>query len=223
MPEVTREDDSGESEEVVATDGRVIGGRAMATRQRLLDATEELLDRNGLFELRLVDITREVGTAPATFYQYFSDIDAALLALADDAAQTTHELVEILEPEWSEPAHAARAKAFVAAYVRYWDSHRAVLRVRNLKADEGHAEFRKIRSASQVAMMTVLSRKITEAKSEGRVGDQVDPVATAAAMLAMMERLMAYSAELQQRGTTTKNIEDTLSTILFETVSGMSV
>ena len=71
------------SEPALASDGRVIGERAQRTRRRLLDATAALLDERGALGLRVVDITRSVGTSPATFYQYFSDVEEAILVLAD--------------------------------------------------------------------------------------------------------------------------------------------
>ena len=46
----------------LASDGRVIGARAHRTRRRLLDATAKLLEERGALGLRVVDITREVGT-----------------------------------------------------------------------------------------------------------------------------------------------------------------
>ena len=70
-------------EQIVALDGRPFGKRGVETRQRLLDATRELLETHGIRDLRVVDIARTVGTSPATFYQYFRDVEEAVLALAD--------------------------------------------------------------------------------------------------------------------------------------------
>ena len=102
-------------DELLATDGRVIGERATATRQRLLDATLELLRRDGVLELKVVDITRDAGAAPATFYQYFSDLDAAILALSEIAIDDQAPLVEYLQPPWSSVDDLPRASAFVEA------------------------------------------------------------------------------------------------------------
>src|SRR5918992_1094428 len=121
---------------VVAADGRVIGERALATRRRLLDATEALLERDGVRDLKVVDITREVGSAPATFYQYFADIDAAILALANEAAEEAKQLVETLTPVWSDAGDIERARAFLAAYMSHWRARHAALRIANLRADE---------------------------------------------------------------------------------------
>ncbi len=75
------------TDNLLAADGRVIGSRAKATRLRLLDATAKLLRSHGVLELKVVDITREAGTSPATFYQYFADVDTVLLALAETAGE----------------------------------------------------------------------------------------------------------------------------------------
>jgi len=71
-----------EPEPTTALDGRSLGRRGTETRARLLHATAQLLEDNGLRELRVVDIARRVRLAPATFYQYFRDVEEAVLALA---------------------------------------------------------------------------------------------------------------------------------------------
>jgi AcrR family transcriptional regulator len=68
--------------EPLALDGRALGQRGARTRRRLLDATSQLLETEGIRDLRVVEIARVVGTSPATFYQYFRDVDDAVLALA---------------------------------------------------------------------------------------------------------------------------------------------
>ena len=206
---------------VKAADGRVIGNRAKATRNRLLEATVSLLERDGVLDLKVVDVTREIGAAPATFYQYFADIDAAILALADEAVQDEQPLVQHLTPGWSVPADFARAQAFVEAYTRYWDEHSAVLRIRNLKAEEGDPAYRKTRTAAHLVLMTEMASMVEMGQKAGRVDATLDPVATAAAMLAMLERLMAYRSELQRRGPTAESLRDTLTTVLFQTLSGL--
>ena len=47
--------------DVVATDGRVIGRRAIQTRRRILDATAALLRQQGALDLKVIDVAREVG------------------------------------------------------------------------------------------------------------------------------------------------------------------
>ena len=61
-----------------AADGRVPGRRGLATRQKLLDCTAEMLKTTSYRDLKVVDIARKVGTSPATFYQYFPEVESAI-------------------------------------------------------------------------------------------------------------------------------------------------
>jgi AcrR family transcriptional regulator len=209
------------NDEVLAADGRVIGSRAQATRRRLLDATAKLLEEQGVLELKVVDITREVGTSPATFYQYFADVDAAILALAEEAGEDEHPLLEHLDPGWADDG-LGRARAFVDEYLDYWRDHRAVLRVRNLKAEEGDPAFRAVRSKANLRLIEGMSQMVRDGQRAGRLTDTLDPFATAAAMLAMIERLLAYQTELGRRGTSRHALRETLATILYQTLTGRS-
>ena len=210
------------AEEVLATDGRVIGERAAATRQRLLDATLALLQRDGVLDLKVVDITREASAAPATFYQYFADLDAAVLALAEMAVDDEAPLVDFLQPVWSSPADHLRAVAFVDAYATYWNDHQAVLLVRNLKAEQGDIEFRAVRTRANLLLLRRMADMVTAGQEAGRVSTLLDPFATAAAMMSMLDRLLAYSNELRRRGSSKEAQRDTLVAILFHTLSGIS-
>lgn len=97
------------SDDIHAADGRVIGARAQATRRKLLDATAKLLTEQGILDLRVVDISREIGTSPATFYHYFNDVDEAILELASEATEDEKPLVDHLKPGWTEADEIGRA------------------------------------------------------------------------------------------------------------------
>src|SRR3954447_10384868 len=127
MERATREHD-----QAVAIDGRALGRRGAQTRRRLLDATEELLETHGIRDLRVVDIARVVGSSPATFYQYFRDVEEAVLALAESVGDEIAPLAARLEPPWDATHGLDDARALVDGFVGYWDRHRAVLRTRNL-------------------------------------------------------------------------------------------
>lgn len=209
------------ADEVLATDGRVIGERAAATRQRLLDATLTLLQRDGVLDLKVVDITREASAAPATFYQYFADLDAAVLALAEMAVDDEAPLVEFLQPVWATEEDHARAVAFVDAYATYWNDHQAVLLVRNLKAEQGDIEFRAVRTRANLLLLRRMADMVSAGQEAGRITPKLDPFATAAAMMSMLDRLLAYSNELRRRGSSREAQRDTLVSILFHTLSGL--
>ena len=116
--------------ESIALDGRPLGRRGLQTRRRFLDATSSLLETSGIRDLRVVEIARDVGTSPATFYQYFRDVEDAVLALAEDVAEDLVPITQMLAEPWT----TTSARRMIELFVASWDTHRGVLRTRNLAA-----------------------------------------------------------------------------------------
>ena len=208
--------------DVLAADGRVIGARAQATRRRLLDATAKLLDEHGVLDLKVIDVTREVGTSPATFYQYFADVDAAILALSIEAGDDEAPLQRHFATSWTGEDGLDRARAFVDDFIAHWREHQAVLRVRNLKAEENDPPFRTARRQANLAIIEKMMTMVVEGQRAGRIAEVVDPFAAAAGMLAMAERLLTYEREIVQRGTTPHALRETMATLIYETLTGRS-
>ena len=188
----------------LASDGRVIGTRAQRTRRRLLDATAELLDVRGAFGMRVVDITREVGMSPATFYQYFADVEAAILVLADEASDDAQFLADLLEKSWLDADGEAHALEFVRAFMDYWDRRRAILRVRDLRAEEGDKRFWSARLDGYAAIIPGFTAMIEQGQAAGSVSRELSAYAAASALAAMMERLVTYQSEFGRRGVSTE-------------------
>src|SRR6185437_255113 len=96
-----------------ALDGRALGRRGARTRRRLLDATAALLETHGIRDLRVVDIARAVGSSPATFYQYFRDVETAVLTLTQEVGDDLAPLVALLDPPWDADTGLDTARALV--------------------------------------------------------------------------------------------------------------
>ncbi len=206
------------SPESLALDGRALGRRGLRTRARLLEATAALLDSGRARDLRVVDIARAVGTSPATFYQYFRDVEAAVLALAEAAAEDLAPVTRRLGEAWT----PGSARQLVAAFVASWEQHRAVLRLRNLAAQEGDPRFRAVRNASLLPITEALAARIAESQAVGRVGPDVAPIAAASAMVAMTERVAAFHREIEELGVGRDALIATTARIIDQTVTGPS-
>lgn len=204
----------------VAIDGRLLGRRAQLTRQRLLEATGALLAEHGIRDLRVVDIARNVGTSPATFYQYFRDVEEAVLALVEGLRDDLLPLLEELQEPMRGRNGLETARRLMDGFITYWDEHRAVLRVRNLAAEEGDARFREVRTRTLGSITEALRRQIAENQEAGRVDAEVHPYAAAAAMVAMMERMAAYHLDLEPRGLPRADLVETVARIIHQTVTG---
>jgi AcrR family transcriptional regulator len=203
------------TKDATALDGRALGKRGAETRRRLLEATAARLEQNGLRDLRVVDIAREVGTSPATFYQYFRDVEEAVLALARAVGEQAAPLVERFDEPWEGEDGLAAARDLVDGFLVFWDEHRAVLRTRNLAAQEGDQRFRDVRNEALRPLTEGLSRKVAEGHAPG-----MTPYAAAAALVAMMERMAAFHVDLESYGVTRGDVVETTARIIFQTVTG---
>ena len=204
----------------VALDGRALGKRGAATRRRLLDATARLLESHGVRDLRVVDIAREVGSSPATFYQYFRDVEQAVLALSEEVGEDLAPVGELLARPWEGEADLRSAHEMVDAFLRYWDEHRAVLRTRNLAAQEGDRRFRAVRNRSLRPLTDGVAAKVAEAQRRGEVCSDLSPIAAASALVAMLERMAAFHTDLEPLGASRDDVVETTARIIHQTVAG---
>lgn len=202
--------------------GRVLGPRARETRNRLLQSTKDMLDSQSLRDLRVIDIARNVGASPATFYQYFKDVEDAVLTLAELASAEMPAMADFLVGSWQGAEGLVQARGIVDGFIRHWDDHHAVLRVRNLASDEGDTRFRSVRGRSTGPVLRGLARLIEASQERGRVSRDENPRAAAASMGAILERMAAYHVELESAGVTREDLVETCARILHRTVTGES-
>jgi AcrR family transcriptional regulator len=207
-------------DELLAQDGRAVGKRGAQTRRKLLDATARLLEDHGVRDLRVVDIARAVGTSPATFYQYFRDVEEAVLALTAEVGEELAPVDELLDRPWDGPSGLDAAREMVETFIRYWDAHRAVLRTRNLAAQEGDQRFRQVRNNSLRPLIEHLANAVAASQAEGRVSSKISPPAAAAALVALLERMAAFHRDLETLGVTRADVVETTARIVHQTVTG---
>ncbi|MEV7870174.1 TetR family transcriptional regulator [Streptomyces sp. NPDC088124] len=133
------------TEEIRTTTGRPIGARGLKTRSQLMLCLRELLAEYGHHATRVIDVARRTRTSPATFYQYFADVDAAVLALARPVAQDGSDglIYAEISSWWGDERRSAGST--VDAFFAFWREHEVVLRVVNLRAAEGDSRFAEIR------------------------------------------------------------------------------
>lgn len=203
--------------ELRASDGRVPGRRGLATRQRLLDATRTLLDTVAYRDLKVVDIAREAGTSPATFYQYFPDVESAMLALAGDLGQTWHEdLTRLVTNRDWEGAPDAAAHRVADGMLEFWTRHKPVLRVLDLGAMEGDLRFRDIRTFLLAGATDALTDLAASQDCPG------DPRASAGVVVGMLAHVANHQHGLERWGVTHEQLVDTVAGIIRRTIVGVA-
>jgi len=204
----------------LAQSGRKLGPRALRTRQRLLDATEKLLVERSVMDVPVVEIARMAGTSPATFYHYFKDVEGAVLVLAEQAAEEVPLALASLDGSWDGGDGLERTRGLTEAFIDHWDRHHAVLLVRNLAADKGDARFQHARRAALSPVLDRLAKIIGEAQDSGRVAPEIHPRLAAAALASILESLSAHYRSLRSFRATRKDLLETCSRIIYDTLTG---
>ncbi len=215
-------EDGASPEQVVAQTGRVLGPRALKTRQKLLDATAALLKERSVLDISVVEIARKAETSPATFYHYFKDVEEATLQLARQAAQELPSVLEWIDGSWDEDRGFEKARAIARAFMEHWEANHAVLLIRNLAADKGDRRFQDVRREALEPILDALAARVAAAQEADQVSNRLQPFATAAAVGALLEKLSAHARELSRRGVTREELIDTCAAILYQVITGRS-
>ncbi|MER5493381.1 TetR family transcriptional regulator [Streptomyces sp. LE64] len=189
--------------QVRTVDGRVAGRRGQATRQNLLDRLGEMLSSSPYRDVKVIDVARKAGTSPATFYQYFPDVEGAVLEIADEVAAEAAALGGLLEGRsWAGRAGWQTAQELVDGFLDFWRRNDAILRVIDLAAAEGDKRFARIRLRVLNPVTSALTATVKDLQAKGRVDKDVNPAAIAGSLVTMLTAVAGH-----QRGFTTWGVK----------------
>lgn len=207
----------------VAQTGRPLGPRAIRTRERLMEATAELLAECSVLDISVVDIARKAQTSPATFYHYFKDVEEVALRLAEQAADEMPAVLQLIDGDWEGAAGLETARWIVDGFVDHWDKHHAVLQLRNLAADRGDRRFMRVRRETLRPVLDRFAQKIEAAQAAGRVASEIHPYVAAAAIASILERLAAHHRDLSTFNVSRDDLVESCARIVHQTVTGRTL
>ena len=209
-------------EELRAADGRVPGRRGRETRQKLLAQTAAQLGSNSYRDLKVIDIARDAGTSPATFYQYFGDVETAVLALAEDLVHQGDDLAaSVRDAPWDPKAASASATAVVDAVLEFWARNQSVLRVVDLATAEGDQRFRALRTQLLNPVTNAMSEVVTDQKAAKRLPADIDPMAQAGVLVSMLVHVAEHVAGLEAWGVKHDDLRRSLARQLSWGLTGL--
>ncbi|MFJ8784414.1 TetR family transcriptional regulator [Streptomyces sp. NPDC102476] len=207
--------------QVRTVDGRVAGRRGQATRQKLLDCLSEMLSSSPYRDVKVIDVARKAGTSPATFYQYFPDVEGAVLEVAEQMATEGGQLTELLDGRsWVGKAGWLTAQELVDGFLEFWRKNDAILRVVDLGAAEGDKRFYKIRMKILNSVNNSLVDAVTELQSKGRVDKDVNPAAIAGSLVAMLAAVASHQKGFQTWGVKQAELKPNLALLVHLGVTG---
>ena len=213
---------------LATTNGRVPGQRGRQTRQRLLDATVELLTTTSWRSVKVTDIARRARTSPATFYQYFGNVEEAVRVLAEGVVAQAAQLSELVGGDWSPQNSWHKALTFTEEFLAYWEDNRAVFRVIDLANEQGDAQLHGIRIRALNAVTIALAQVIAQCSParNGAPGTATtspagsEPMAVAGTLVAMFASVAASRYGFEFWGIRTRNLIDTQARVLHWAVTG---
>lgn len=207
--------------QVRTVDGRVAGRRGQATRQKLLDCLSEMLSSSPYRDVKVIDVARKAGTSPATFYQYFPDVEGAVLEIAEQMATEGGQLTQLLDGRsWVGKAGWQTAQELVDGFLEFWRRNDAILRVVDLGAAEGDKRFYKLRMKILNSVNNSLSDAVAELQSKGRVDKDVNPAAVAGSLVAMLAAVASHQKGFQTWGVKQAELKPNLALLVHLGVTG---
>jgi AcrR family transcriptional regulator len=207
--------------QVRTVDGRVAGRRGQATRQKLLDCLSDMLSSSPYRDVKVIDVARKAGTSPATFYQYFPDVEGAVLEIAEQMASESSALAGLLEGRsWAGKAGWQTAQDLVDGFLDFWRRNDAILRVVDLGAAEGDKRFYKLRMKILNAVNSSLTDSVAELQSKGRIDKDVTPAAIAGALVAMLAAVAAHQKGFTSWGVKQAELKPNLALLVHLGVTG---
>ena len=207
----------------VARGRRVPGRRGTVTRDRLLETTAELLDTEPYRSIKVVDIARRAGTSPATFYQYFPDVEHAVFVLAEAAIDEAADLARAIATDLAAGVTLERTRRLVQRFMAFWDRHGALLRVLDFTTGEDGG-FRTLRTRALNTEAVAFSEVIVTNRASGRSGDapvaHLEPFATGGVLVSMLNHVAAHRDGFNLWGISTADLVESLAAILYVTLTG---
>jgi AcrR family transcriptional regulator len=169
-------------------------------------------------DLKVIDIARGAGTSPATFYQYFPDVEHAVLVLGEQVALDVAGVARLARASWRGAKGFATATAFVEGFMDFWERNRPVLRVVDLATEEGDLRFQRLRVRALHAVTEALAGVIDDCRGDRKAGD--DPMATAGVLIAMLAHVAAHRYGFEFWGIRTADQIRSLTRIVYWSVTG---
>jgi AcrR family transcriptional regulator len=157
--------------------------RGKRTRAALLAAARRVFERDGLSDARIIDIADEAGVAHGSFYTHFSSKEEAFAAVMAELQE------EMLHPGPRETVDSADPVAAIEAANRaYLTSYRrnAALMAQLEQAALSNEDFRQVRIKRSQAFAHRNANGIRRLQAQGLADPNLDPLATAQALAAMV-------------------------------------
>ncbi len=180
-----------------------------------------MLESSTYREIQVIDIARQAGTSPATFYQYFPDVEAAILVLAQEATGDGRRLAELVtKGPWTGAEGYETAERLVSGFMEFWDEHSAVMRVIDLATAQGDDRFRQVRVRLLREIATVMAQIVRHFTAKGNLPAGLDPMAQAGLVVSMLTHVSDQQMGFEFWGIKNKDLQVSMARQVYWTITG---
>ena len=176
---------------ITSKNGQPLGNKGMETRLGLMAAARRLMERMSPLNITAAAISKEAGTAAATFYVYFDDVEDILWAMCDQIAQDTTDLFADDRVLRETGRLEEDALAFVKAYSEIWSRHGPLLLYRNLESDRGNIRFNQLVTRIALPILRALTDRIVATCPPDKPMTRSEANAEAVVIVAALDRIAA--------------------------------
>ena len=163
--------------------------------------------------------------SPATFYQYFPDVETAIFFIADHIAEDgNRRLTELVQAIDLDHEPIAGCEALARGFIELWREYRSIFRVLDLGAAERDDRFQQRRTELLAGPTEALKAAIATQQAGGGLRHQIDPAAFAAVLTAMLAHVAAHRPGLRDWGAADEDLVAAMGRIvaisLTDTIPG---
>ena len=180
--------------------GQSLGPKGRATRNRILAATRKLLKKHSPLELTVVSIAQVAGTSSATVYMYFDDVRDILFELASIATYDVIKAFETLPPLSEGDDVESKATELIRMFQKVWNTHRNVLRYRNLEADRGDSRFDNLRMDAYLKELELFADWMRSWGGHNTELTKADALSLASVLHSALERMGSIDPKIIEKG-----------------------
>jgi AcrR family transcriptional regulator len=161
------------------------------------------------------------GTSPATFYQYFPDVEGAVLEIAEEMAKDSVELKALIDGKsWAGKSGATTSEELVDGFLAFWRKNDAILRVVTLGAAEGDKRFFKIRMTVLNSVAKPLADAIKDLQAKGQADKAQDAAAVAGSLISLLASAAEHQKAFSSWGVKIKDLKPTLAPMVYLSITG---
>jgi AcrR family transcriptional regulator len=187
---------------------RELRAQGRKTMRRLSDAGMRVFAERGYHQSRVDDIVRAARTSHGTFYLYFAKKEDLLRALAVDCAAAMEALAAEVGPiDQGEPGRE-QLRDFLGRFVTTYRRYGVVIRAWM----EDQVSDREVDRLG-VRAFTHIASALGQRMEENGAAQPVDPTASVAALMALLERF-SYAVASRDIGLDDDTMLDSLTTIV---------